>query len=133
MFDRKPGTRAEQRSSRPPADLVSELLLGMRLNGLHYRRIQMALPFGVGFGTVEGRAQFHFVARGPIFLRIAGAVHRLDTHDAVLLPRGGVHDLLSAPDLPSRDIVTYEATQLCDTVGAITSCTGEACRTNDAL
>lgn len=133
MLDHKSETRLGPR--RPaPADLVSELLLGMRLNGLNYRRIQMAPPFGLGFGAVEGRAQFHFVAKGPVFLRIArGAIHMLDTHDAVLLPRGGEHALLSAPDLESRDIFTYEANPLCASVGAITACSEETCRTKDAL
>ncbi len=31
-------------------DLVSELLLGMRLSGVQYRRIQVARPFGLNFG-----------------------------------------------------------------------------------
>ncbi|RCS22894.1 AraC family transcriptional regulator [Phyllobacterium salinisoli] len=128
-FEARPAFRAQ-----PPRDLVSELLLGMRLNGIHYKRIQMTPPFGVGFGAVEGRAQFHFVARGPVVLRLAGgAIQRLDTHDAVLLPRGGVHALLSAPDLPSRDLITYDAVPLCETVGAIISCTQESCRSKDAL
>ncbi len=133
MFDHKSDIRREPRSP-PPADLVSELLLGMRLNGLNYRRIQMTPPFGLGFGAADGRAQFHFVAKGPVFLRTAsGTVHALDTHDAVLLPRGGEHALLSAPELESRDIVTYEANPLCASVGAITACNAETCRTKDAL
>ncbi|WP_342027681.1 AraC family transcriptional regulator [Paramesorhizobium deserti] len=113
---------------------MSELLLGMRLNGVHYKRIQMTPPFGIGFGAVEGRAQFHFVARGPVFLRtVGGVMQKLDTHDAMLLPRGGQHELLSALDLPSRDIVTYESIPLCKTVGAITACKGETCPSKDAL
>jgi AraC-like DNA-binding protein len=133
MFDHKSETAPEPRKP-PPVDLVSELLLGMRLNGLNYRRIQMTPPFGLGFGEGLGRAQFHFVAKGPVFLRLAhGAVHALDTHDAVLLPRGGDHALLSASDLPSRDIVTYEANPLCASVGAITACSEATCRSKDAL
>lgn len=106
----------------------------MRLNGLHYRRIQMTPPFGIAIGTSEGRAQFHFVARGPVFLRtIDGAVQRLDTHDAVLLPRGARHELLSALDVPSRDIITYDSVPLCQSVGAINACVEETCRSKDAL
>jgi len=137
MFDQKSETQSDidrQLRVQPLPDLVSELLLGMRLNGVHYKRIQMTPPFGIGFGVVEGRAQFHFVARGPVFLRTAGdKLQRLDTHDAVLLPRGGRHELLSAPDLPSRDIITYDSIPLCKSVGAITACKGETCRTKDAL
>ncbi|MGK9230938.1 AraC family transcriptional regulator [Inquilinus limosus] len=123
MFDRKSETRPEQTRPRPSGDFVSELLLGMRLVGVQYRRIAVTPPFGLGFGIVGGRAQFHFIARGPVFLRTAGGdLHALDSGDAVLLPRGGAHDLLSAPDRPSRDIASFEAAALCETVGAICDC-----------
>lgn len=98
--------------------------MGMRLVGLDYRRIQISPPFGLRFGTVEGRAQFHFVARGPVFLVGAGEnVHAMDAGDAVLLPRGGVHNLVSAPDLPGRDITAFQAAPLCRSVSAINACT----------
>jgi len=120
--------------SAPAHDLVSELLLGMRLYGVQYRRIQLAPPFGIGFGTVEGRAQFHFVARGPVFLRTeSGTLHRLDAGSAVLLPRGGPHDLVSSPDHSSRDIASFESATLCETVHAIRACPAESCRTRDVL
>ncbi|MDL4863129.1 cupin domain-containing protein, partial [Halomonas elongata] len=96
-----------------PNDLVSELLLGMRLNGIQYRRMQAAPPFGIGFGNIEGGAQFHFIARGPVHLRSPdNVVHRLETGDAVLLPHGGPHELLSSPSESSRDIATFEAATL---------------------
>jgi AraC-like DNA-binding protein len=107
------------------ADLVSELLMGMRLVGLNYRRIEIAPPFGLRFGEVDGRAQFHFIARGPVFLRNGEAVHAMETGDAVLLPRGGVHDLVSCPDLAGRDIAAYETTTLCRSVSAIRSCSDD--------
>ncbi|MDQ0471964.1 AraC-like DNA-binding protein [Labrys wisconsinensis] len=112
--------------ARPPADLVSELLMGMRLFGLDYRRIQISPPFGIRFGTVEGRAQFHFVARGPVFLREPdGTLHAMAAGDAVLLPRGGAHDLVSGPDLPGRDLAAFETAPLCRNVGAIAACDGD--------
>ncbi|CAO3436871.1 AraC family transcriptional regulator [Azospirillum doebereinerae] len=124
----------DQSRLAPAHDLVSELLLGMRLYGVQYRRIQVAPPFGIGFGTVTGRAQFHFVARGPVFLRTgSGALHRLDAGDAVLLPRGGPHDLVSSPDHSSRDIASFESATLCETVCAIRACPAETCRTKDIL
>ncbi|MBN0933848.1 cupin domain-containing protein [Pseudomonas aeruginosa] len=52
-------------------DLTSELLRGMRLSGVNYRRIETARPFGVGFSAVAGKAQFHFIIRGPVLLRMA--------------------------------------------------------------
>ncbi|OCC06129.1 AraC family transcriptional regulator [Labrys sp. WJW] len=121
------------RRDNPPADLMSELLLGMRLNGVQYRRLHAAPPFGVHFGTVEGRAQFHFVACGTVYLRMAGgAVHSLGPGDAVLLPRGGEHCLVSAPDLPSQDVGAYEAIPLCKSVSAVSACVEETCPSQHA-
>src|ERR1700722_5946274 len=134
MFDHSSETFDVRRRKQPPTDLVSELLLGMRLNGLKYRRLRLAAPFGVRFGADAGRAQFHFVACGAAFLRGAdGATQILGAGDAVLLPRGGAHDLVSAPDLPGRDVSTFEATVLCEAVSAISACPEETCRTKDAL
>ncbi|MFC6654286.1 cupin domain-containing protein [Roseibium salinum] len=50
---------------------MSELLMGMRLLGVHYQRVLATPPFGLRFATVPGRAQFHFVSRGPVYLRNA--------------------------------------------------------------
>ncbi|MCE8033242.1 AraC family transcriptional regulator [Billgrantia tianxiuensis] len=106
-----------------PSDLVSELLLGMRLRGIAYRRIQLSPPLGVEFGTAAGWAQFHFVARGPVYLRSpSGSVHTLSTGDALLLPRGGPHALLSSPDQPAQDVTAFESARLCEAVSAIRAC-----------
>lgn len=40
-------------------DLISELLRGMRLSGVKYRRIEASAPFGVAFHQAPGKAQFH--------------------------------------------------------------------------
>lgn len=114
--------------------MVSELLMGMRLVGIDYRRIELTPPFGLRFGEAEGRAQFHFIARGPVFLRRPdGALSPMRTGDAVLLPRGGRHDLVSAPDLPCRDVRSWEVQPICDSVGAITDCAAEGCRSGNVL
>lgn len=110
-------------------DLASELLLGMRLVGVQYKRIEVAAPFGLGFGHLPGRAQFHFVGRGPVYLRSAsGALHRLETGDAALLPQGGPHSLRSSPDIPCTDISTFESVDLCATVCSVrpADCHGDA-------
>ncbi|ATG19901.1 AraC family transcriptional regulator [Ralstonia pickettii] len=101
-------------------DLVSELLLGMRLSGVQYRRIQVARPFGLSFGHAPGRAQFHFVGRGPVLLRdAAGTTMQLEAGDAILLPHGNTHALLSDPDAPCREIAAFEAAKICDSVAAV--------------
>lgn len=134
MLDHSSKTAEAQRYRSSSADLVSELLLGMRLTGVQYRRMELAPPFGIRFGTMAGRAQFHFVASGTVFLRGPGeTVQALGTGDAVLLPRGGTHDLVSAPDLPSRDVSDFETTELCHCVSAISACLEAGCRSKDAL
>ncbi|SOC40374.1 AraC family transcriptional regulator [Rhizobium subbaraonis] len=106
-------------------DLVSELLLGMRLVGLEYRRIEVTPPFGLAFGEVEGRAQFHFVARGPVHLRTpAGTFHTMNAGDAVLLPRGGSHALVSQSDTNCQDVRALSSAPICDSVSAISACNG---------
>lgn len=101
-------------------DLISELLLGMRLLGVQYRRIQVKRPFGVSFGHAPGRAQFHFVGRGPVLLRsTSGTLYPLETGDALLLPHGGAHELLSAADVPSREITTFDAAKICDAIASV--------------
>ena len=122
MFD-----RASKSSAGPPADavvdLVSELLLGMRLEGVHYRRVATRAPFGFRFETPVGRAQFHFVAHGTAFLRYAdGQVLPLGCGDAIFLPRGGAHDLVSAADEPSFDVERFETETLCGNFDVTSAC-----------
>ncbi|TEA77253.1 AraC family transcriptional regulator [Allopusillimonas ginsengisoli] len=104
----------------PSYDLASELLLGMRLVGVKYRRIDMTPPFGLAFSQAAGRAQFHFIGRGPVLLRTAtGKQFELGTGDALLLPQGVAHELLSGPHATSRNIDVFATTDLCPTVCAI--------------
>lgn len=118
----------------PNDDLASELLLGMRLVGVKYRRIEANPPFGVGFHHVPGRAQFHFVVRGPVLLRTAsGQLFKLDTGDAVLLPQGGAHELLSAEDQNSEDIDIFDSADLCPTVCAVSPREGSPCPVSGVL
>ncbi|WP_104654837.1 AraC family transcriptional regulator [Ralstonia insidiosa] len=118
-------------------DLVSELLLGMRLSGVQYRRIQVARPFGLSFGHAPGRAQFHFVGRGPVLLRDAtGATMWLEAGDAILLPHGSTHALMSDADAPCREIGGFEAAKICDTVASVgvsPACAGTEQTAGDAL
>ncbi|WP_028035494.1 AraC family transcriptional regulator [Chelativorans sp. J32] len=133
MLDRKSDPYTNGDGSRIPADLVSELLMGMRLVGVEYRRIEITPPFGLRFGTVNGRAQFHFVARGQVFLRCGQTVQAMNAGDAVLLPRGGLHELVSDAEGTGRDITDFNAAPLCHSVSSIKACSGEGCRSSDAL
>lgn len=116
---------SSQRPALPDVhDLVSELLLGMRLSGVQYRRIHVARPFGLSFGDAPGRAQFHFIGRGPVLLRdAAGETMRLEAGDAILLPRGSTHALMSDADVQCREIGGFEAAKICDTVASVGAAT----------
>jgi AraC-like DNA-binding protein len=132
MFDLSSDTGSN--GSARSSDVVSELLVGMRLVGLNYRRIQISPPFGLSFGGDEGRAQLHFVARGSVFLRRPGADDlALDAGAAVLLPHGGAHDLVSRPNLPSRAVTSFNSAPLCRTVDDINACIEGACHSNDTV
>jgi AraC-like DNA-binding protein len=113
----------------PPFDLMSELLLGMRLRGIQYRRIQARPPFGLGFGAKPGHGYFHFIAAGSAVLRTeAGTLHELSAGNAVFLPQGEAHQLLSSADSSVQDIGSFSTAPLCDTVCAVNACscpTGE--------
>lgn len=87
-----------------PADLLTQILLGLRLEGVEYGRCLLRAPWAVAFPARQ-EARFHFVARGGCWLRTPGSDWvRLNAGDAVLLPRGSLHVLASAPDLPAVDI-----------------------------
>ncbi|PWW03931.1 AraC family transcriptional regulator [Hoeflea marina] len=103
-------------------DLVSELLSGMRLVGIDYRRIELAPPFSVSFGENDARGKFLFVAGGSISLTSPdGATHAMHTGDAALLPRGGLHRIASSdePGCACRDLSTFKTAPLCPMVSEI--------------
>lgn len=132
MFDRSSRSSAAD-TTDAVVDLVSELLLGMRLEGVHYRRVETRAPFGFRFDTPYGRAQFHFVAHGTALLRYADAtVLPLGCGDAIFLPRGGAHDLVSAPDEPSCDVERFESETLCGNVDVTSACP-EGCPRDDQV
>jgi AraC-like DNA-binding protein len=120
-------------TARPPLDPLNDLLAGMRLTGVEYRRIELSPPFGLGFGASEGRANFHFVARGAVFLRQGDEVHQMDAGDAVLLPRGGRHDVVSEPDLGASDVAAFPTSTICHGVSALTACKVGDCPSSHVL
>ncbi|WP_017347324.1 AraC family transcriptional regulator [Pantoea sp. A4] len=101
-------------------DLTSELLMGMRLFGVEYQRIALCAPFGLQFEHAPGRAQFHFIGRGSLMVRSAtGEVYQLHAGDALLVPHGRPHALLSSTEVNCTTLSTYKSKPICDTVCAI--------------
>jgi len=98
--------------NRPPRDgdsehdMLTDILLGLRLDGVEYGRCLMRAPWAVAFAE-QRAARFHFVGSGGCWLRTQSADWaRLKPGDAVLLPRGSFHILASSPDVPVVDIDT---------------------------
>jgi AraC-like DNA-binding protein len=85
-------------------DLLTEILLGLRLDGVEYGRCAMHTPWAISF-PAQRSARFHFVAHGACWLRMQDADWiRLNPGDAVLMPRGTAHVLASSPEVPTVDI-----------------------------
>lgn len=105
------------------SDLVSELLSGMRLRGVQYRRIQTGPEFGMNFDARPGYAYFHYLAIGTALLRSAdGSLHRLSAGNAVLMPHGGEHALLSDDSVPVQPIDSFTTAPLGDAVSGVDTC-----------
>lgn len=74
------------------SSLVSELLTGIRLRGVEYRRIQTGPAFGLGFERRPGHAYFHFVAVGTAVIRMdEGELHKISAGNAIFMPHGSRH------------------------------------------
>ncbi|POE20859.1 AraC family transcriptional regulator [Pectobacterium odoriferum] len=101
-------------------DLISELLRGMRLSGVKYSRIETYAPFGVAFDYVPGKAQFHFVSQGTALLRMAsGAMCVLKSGDALFIPNGNSHALLSDEKADITPVSAFPSETICNSVCAI--------------
>lgn len=101
-------------------DLTSELLMGMRLYGVNYQRIAVSAPFGLHYEHAPGRAQFHFVGRGSLLVRGAsGEVFQLNSGDALLVPHGKPHSLISSEEADCQCIKNMASKPICDSVCAI--------------
>ncbi|HET6435581.1 MAG TPA: AraC family transcriptional regulator [Xanthomonadaceae bacterium] len=101
MHDRSSRPRAS--AVPPPAsgDLLTRVLLDLRLDGVEYGRCVLQAPWAVAF-PAQRDARFHFVARGGAWLRTPDSDWKfLPPGDAVLLPRGSAHVMASAPDVPT--------------------------------
>src|SRR5207342_2980556 len=88
---RKAGMLDHSSKTLLPGDPLTEMLRGLRLEGVQYDRCRLAVPWGVGFAAEAG-ARFHFVSQSGCWLRVPpGEWLELGQGDAVLLPRGVAH------------------------------------------
>ncbi|AXC48362.1 AraC family transcriptional regulator [Paracoccus suum] len=112
-------------------DAVSEVLLGMRLRDATYWRVRLTPPFGVDFKTSD-MARFHFIGQGRALLLMPDIAPRIMSKgDAVLIPRGHPHQLLSGPRVAARDFDSFTPETVCPAFCEIRACDMAACRTTD--
>lgn len=97
-------------------DPLTEMLRGLRLDGVEYRRCRLTAPWSFSF-PAEHDARFHFVAEADCWLQTPdGEWTVLGAGDAVLLPRGSAHALASHPDAASRPFPAGRCEPICENI-----------------
>jgi AraC-like DNA-binding protein len=117
-------------SVKPPeaSDLLTRVLLGLRLDGVEYGRCVMQEPWAIAF-PAQRDARFHFVARGSAWLWTpASEWKRMEPGDAVLLPRGAFHVMASSPDVPAVNLDDLAREPVAENLYLVRSISGEAVR-----
>jgi AraC-like DNA-binding protein len=95
-------------------DPLSEMLRGLRLDGVEYGRCRLSEPWGTAFPAQEA-ARFHFISSGSAWLKTpAGDWLALQPGDAVLLPRGDANIIASSPDVTPVPFERFGRKQVCD-------------------
>lgn len=96
------------------SDALTEILRGLRLDGVEYGRCQPCAPWATAY-PAQQPARFHFLAAGSAHLQTPdGEWMELAEGDAVLLPRGDAHVLASKPGIRPVSISDLPRRQLCD-------------------
>src|SRR3954464_1530420 len=107
---------SKERSDPLGGDPLSEMLRGLRLDGVEYGRFQMKSPWGLSF-PAQDAARFHFVTGRGCWLQTPGGEWiRVEPGDAVLLPRGAAHALASAPEAETILFCRCSFQQVCEKV-----------------
>jgi AraC-like DNA-binding protein len=111
------------RSSKLPitGDPLTDILRGLRLEGVRYGRCEMKEPWGIEFPAQEA-AHFHFIGRKDCWLKQPdGEWVEMKAGDAVLLPSGAAHVLASDPQAQTWPIAGYQVSELCRDVYCLSS------------
>ena len=103
----------------------------MRLRGASYSRLRLSPPFGIDF-QATGMARFHFLGQGEALLVLPDQPARpLRAGDAVLIPRGHPHQILSGPRVASRALESYTPESICPSFYEVRACDTALCRSKD--
>jgi len=86
-------------TSEPAADVLSEILRGIRLEGTARTRCELLEPWGPE-AAISPAAEFHLIVAGSGWLQWAGArtPRQFEAGDLVVFPHGDAHALFSPHD-----------------------------------
>jgi len=97
-------------------DFLTDMLRGLRLDGIEYGRCRLSAPWGFLFPE-RADAYFHFIGeRGCWLLTPSGEWQELGAGDAVLLPRGSAHSLASEPMATSQAFPRWQCKAIGDKI-----------------
>ena len=97
-------------------DALTEMLRGLRLDGVEYGRCRLSSPWSTAFPEQES-ARFHFLGQGDGMLQTpSGEWLHLKAGDAVLLPRGHAHIMASDSATSSAPFERFGKTEVCQGV-----------------
>ena len=95
---------------------LTDMLRGLRLDGVDYGRCELGGPWAVLF-PAQKAARFHFIGRRGCWLfSPSGEWIELKAGDALLMPRGAEHILASTPGVDAVPIESYSVEPLQDNV-----------------
>ncbi len=95
-------------------DPLTEMLRGLRLDGVEYGRCQPSAPWATAY-PAQAEARFHFLAAGSAYLQAPdGEWTEMRPGDAVLLPRGDAHVIASEPGISPTPVGQLSRKSLCD-------------------
>jgi AraC-like DNA-binding protein len=108
--------RSSKNAAAQPSDPLTDMLRGLRLDGVEYRRCQMTAPWALSVPQ-QAAARFYFIARrGCWLLTPAKEWLELRDGDALLLPRGAAHALASAPDPAPTTTECCQTQKICGNI-----------------
>ncbi|PZO78654.1 MAG: AraC family transcriptional regulator [Mesorhizobium amorphae] len=97
-------------------DALGDMLRGLHLDSVDYGRCRFTAPWSFAFGAQDA-AYFHFIAEGEAWLRPGtDPWMRLQTGDAVLLPRGTAHLLASEAKAVAQPFPRADCRAICPKV-----------------
>ncbi|CDZ53169.1 AraC family transcriptional regulator [Neorhizobium galegae] len=108
--------RSSKETPLDVSDPLTEMLRGLRLDGVEYGRCRLAEPWATSFPAQEA-ARFHFISSGNAWLQTpSGEWLQLRPGDAALLPRGDAHVIASLPGLAPLPFGRFGRKEVCQGV-----------------